>query len=108
MNENNPPFDYSKPVLMKVSGEIVQLLPLNRKTFSLEELQGFVGGTIFIAGMPSGLCMVGHDEGKLIGLPANERASELWREEYPIMDYPHNNDGLIVGDVLVTPSKYLN
>lgn len=49
--------------------------------------------------------MVVNDNGKLDGMPVNEEASKIWREWYPIEKYPHNNDEMIVGDVLMCSAK---
>lgn len=88
--------------------EIVEVSPANGKAFTLEELQGFVAGpgedrgTIDIQELPkSGMRLVLNDNGKNIGCVKNNLATELWKEEYPIADYPFNNDELIVGTVLV-------
>lgn len=71
-------------------------------SFSMKELQSIVGGTFDIKKLPktSGKIVV-NDDGKLLGLPVNEEASKLWRKNYPVEEFPHNNDGLIVGDVLI-------
>lgn len=76
--------------------------PANKKAFSLQELQGYVGGIIQIVPLPKGREMVSHEEGKLIGLPKNEQATLFWKETFSLEEYPHNNDQLIVGDVLIS------
>ncbi len=87
--------------LIKTNGTIKDVVPINGKSFSLEELQGFVGGIVQIVPLPSGKEFVIHDLGKLIGLPKNEEATKIWKEEYPIEEFPLNNDELIVGDALL-------
>ncbi len=72
-----------------------------KKEFTLEELQGFIGGNIEIVRLPSGLSMVVHEIGKALGLPKNERATAIWQKEFPLDKYPDNNDSLIVGDVVL-------
>ena len=52
--------------------------------------------------------MVLNDEGKLIGLPKNDNAIDIWKETYPITEYPNNNDELIVGDVIICDDELLN
>lgn len=89
----------------RVDGVVEKVMPANGKSFTYKELQEFVesGGckTIEIVPLPSGNSIVVNEEGKLIGLDFNANATEVWRKEYPIADYPHNNDELIVGDALV-------
>ena len=62
--------------------------PENGSDFSLKELQTMVGGCIEIVNLPSGKIMVVNEEGRLIGLPINSIATELY-------------GGLIVGNALV-------
>lgn len=96
--------------LTKANGEVSEVAPEKGKKFSYEQLRGFVGGTIDIeplreykgtAQTKGQYVIVVNDNGKLNGLTVNEKASAIWREAWPIEKYPHNNDGLIVGDVLV-------
>jgi len=68
--------------------------------FSLKTLQMYVGGLIQEVPMPDGSRLICNDEGKLIGLPINPRATKLWNELYPIDKYPIGNDGYVVGDVI--------
>ncbi len=86
---------------IKTNGSVIGIRPEQGKQFTLKELQGLVGGTVDLAYMPSGNVMYLNDNGKLKGLPMNEKASEIWQKEYPLNKYPINNDGLIVGDVLI-------
>lgn len=81
--------------------EPVKVFPKDGKAFSLEELQSYVGGMIEIVRLPSGMTMAMNEEGKLIGLPENIVATNIWKREYPISKYPYNNDQLVVGDVLL-------
>ncbi len=94
---------------LKADGTEQEILPVDGKKFTLNELRTLVGGTIDIQvnrgvgshRKGSKRCMVVNDNGKLDGSPVNEAASKIWREWYPIEIYPHNNDGTIVGDVLL-------
>ncbi len=95
------------PKYYKIDGYIADVMPKNRKHFTYDELRLFVGSIVQIVPMPSGKLMVIHEDGKLIGLPMNHKATEVWKEEYPIEKYPQNNDELIVGDALITEEKYI-
>ncbi len=85
------------------------VFPANGKSFTLEELRRFVGGTIDLQLLKStqNKWLILNDNGKLDGLPLNEIASEMWQKEYPIDKFPYNNDGAIVGDVLISPRRYI-
>ena len=87
--------------LLKTDGTKQEVSPKNGKAFTYEELHEFVGGNIDTPVMPSGKCLVVNDEGKLAHLPKNDLATEVWKGEYPIEQYPMNNDELIVGDALL-------
>jgi len=80
--------------LFKTDGTVEDVRPSNGDSFSLREMQRFVGGLIDIIDLGEGE-MVINDEGKLIGLPYNERATRLAR---PFL-FP--NDPGVFGDVLV-------
>lgn len=95
-----------------VDGVEKEVWPKKGKEFSLLELQNFcepAGGgskTITIIDLPSGKRMVANDEGKLLGLEKNEKATAIWIKEFPIDEYPLNNSQLIVGNVLIaTPEE---
>lgn len=92
-------------IYIKVSGEEKEVKPHDGKIFSLKELQDFVkvvgSKTVDIVSMPSGKQMVVNDNGKIFKLPVNEKATKIFAEEYPIEEYPYNNNQDIVGDVLI-------
>lgn len=83
------------------SCDVMEVEPKNKKFFTYEELRDFIGGSIEIVPLPSGKSMVVHEEGKLIGLRVNGAASDYWLAEYPLDQYPNNNDGIIAGNALV-------
>lgn len=80
--------------LIKTDNSVTEVSPKNGTDFSLEELQGFVGGYIEIVypltGAPKGSILVVNEEGKLIGLPVNGIATGM-------MGFTDT----IVGDVLL-------
>ena len=69
--------------------------PKNGEDYSLEELQGFVGGYIEIVRLAEGQLMVVNEEGKLLGLPLNRIATVIYQ------DCGHND--AILGNALVCP-----
>ncbi len=81
-------------MLVKTDGTTTPVKPKDGAKFSLEELQGFVGGyiemvTVRIQGFP--LAAFINEEGKLKGLPLNHAATVLYGN-------PHD---VIVGDMIV-------
>ena len=71
-----------------------------KKIPPLSDLQKYVGGYVSILKMPNGDTLYCNDEGKLEGLPVNDKATAIFKELFPKEKYPINNDELIVGDVL--------
>jgi hypothetical protein len=67
-----------------------------------------VGGMVEIVPLPNGQIMILNEEGKLDGLPINELGTEFWKLQYPIEQYPNNNDELVVGDIIVCDSELVN
>ena len=90
----------------KTNGEVKEVSPKNGKWFTYEELKEFVGGMIEIVPLPSGKSIVVNEEGKLIGLLKNEKASEEWLKEFSLSEYPFNN-GTIAGDALIATDQEL-
>lgn len=69
-------------------------MPANGKTWTLDEVQGLVGGYVELIGLPEGLSMLVDEDGRMKGLPLNQGASLL-------AGVP------IVGTALVFPAKML-
>lgn len=79
---------------IKASGEETRLFP-SGKQWSLKEMQDKVGGyveIIYRTSLSQNYVMVANEEGRLQGLPVNEKASEVAGQ-------------MIVGDVLIVPRK---
>lgn len=70
------------------NGAEFEVSPNNGTDFSLQELQGVVGGYVEVVSLSGDDVMVINEEGRLTGLPHNTKASVIAR------DY-------IVGNVLV-------
>jgi len=92
--------------LIKVDGTEKKVFPVNGKKFGLTELREMIGGTIQIQlkptrGRGAKQCIVINDNGQLIGLEINKKASEIWREWYPNGECPYNDYKKLVGDVLL-------
>ena len=79
--------------LIRTTGEESDY-PRAGKTYSLEELQGAVGGYIEIISLRDGRLMVLNEEGKLKALPPNPAATLLARRVIQAADW-------VVGDVVV-------
>lgn len=81
---------------IKANGEVCDVTPRNGKDFSLDELQAFVHGYIELVYLGNDMVMVVNEEGKLLGLPRNTKATQM----YPL--------DIIVGDVLVCHSNQID
>jgi hypothetical protein len=79
--------------IIKTSGEVKKIQPKNGTDFQLDELKSIVNGYIEVVYLPNSRMMIVNEEGKLNGLPLNEKATGLlWM--LGGLDY-------IVGDVLL-------
>lgn len=79
--------------LIKSTGEEIIVSPTKGKHFTLKELQSYVGGYIETLPVATSQLMVVNEEGKLLNLPINKRATEIAIENCVI--------DVIVGDVLI-------
>jgi hypothetical protein len=96
-----------KALYITTEGDIKEVSPFDGKSFSYKELRAFVDGMVEIVPLPSGRELVCNEEGKLNSLDINQKATEIWKQEYPIEKYPNNNDELVVGNVLITDAEFL-
>jgi hypothetical protein len=65
-------------ILIKPDGSKEQIEPASGKYFTLEEMQGYVGGYIEKIYDRSGRIIIGNEEGKLHNLPVNSVATNMW------------------------------
>ncbi len=80
--------------LFKTNGEVLEVQPTNKKTFSLKELQSYVGGYVQVFRMNNKVFIV-NEEGFNLELPFNQKASDFLQEQ---TEYKTQK---LVGDVLV-------
>ena len=74
---------------------------------TLEEAQDFVGGMVEGITFPNGDYMIINEEGKLIGLPLNEEASQLWKDTFDNDNYILGRDDFVVGNAILIKKKAL-
>ena len=81
---------------LKANNEAPAIEP-EGKTWTLKELQEYVGGYIEIHAAPNhpGRVLVINEEGKLKGLPFNKNATDLYQLD------------IIVGDVVLTDNELI-
>jgi len=82
--------------IYKTNGEIIPILPKNKEVFTLQELQEIVGGYIELVMLNDGRIMIVNEEGKINGLDYNLLGTLAYAKD------------VIVGNVLVTPEKYID
>lgn len=95
--------------LLLMIGKPPTIIQSKDKSFSFEEYRDIIkdkcGDMVEMVDLPGNRTMVLNEEGKIYDLPINEEATAIWKKLYPIADYPHNNDELVVGNVLITGSN---
>lgn len=67
---------------------------IQKEYLSLETMQKIVGGWIECVPFPDGKTLVCNEEGKVHGLPVNERATAIWNSYFGDTD-------VIVGNVII-------
>lgn len=96
-------FFTDKAKLLKPDGSVTEVEPANGKQFSLEELQGYVGGYIepLRCRGQAGAWLIVNEEGKNQGLPYNDLATLIMRSLI-------RPDDVIVGPALLCKPEQLN
>lgn len=96
-----------KAQYIKADGTVTEFIP-KRKYISYEEMKKAVSGLVEFIDLPSGKYLVCHEEARLVINPVlNEKATEIFKKEFPIEKYPYNNDGLVFGDVIICDADLL-
>lgn len=85
-------------LLIKSDNSVTGITPANGEDFTLEELQGYVGGWIEIIEITPNVIMVVNEEGKGM-LEPNGFATVIAKSQNAI--FPHD---YIAGDALMCPS----
>ena len=68
---------------------------------TLESAQAFVGGMVQGIQFPNGDYMIMNEEGKLMGLKVNEKATKLWRDTFTKDKYLFGYDDFVVGTAIL-------
>lgn len=84
-------------LIIKATGEKLEVSPKNGKDYKLKELQSIVGGYIEVVQLNNDDIMVVNEEGLINGMAFNFYATYLAKKANPCH--------YIVGDVLVCKSK---
>jgi Domain of unknown function (DUF3846) len=84
--------------LLLPDGTFENITPANNKNFTLEELQEYVGGYIQLIHLQDNVVMVINEEGKLLDLPRNDKATVL-------ANFHPDFDDYIMGNVVICKSE---
>ena len=68
----------------------------------------FVGGMVEAVSFPNGDLLLLNEEGKLMGLPVNEKATALWRKHFTKETHSFGYDDFVVGPAIVIQKDALN
>jgi len=88
-------------MIIKSDSTMKDAKPDNGNKFTLQEMQYIVNGFIEILRSPGGNYMVVNEEGLLLDLPINKKATAIYREEFGGKD-------VIVGDVLICSKNQID
>ena len=73
-----------------------------------KEVSSFVGGMVEAVQFPNGDLLLLNEEGKLMGLPVNEKASELWKDTFDNDNYITGRKDFVVGPAILIKKDALN
>ena len=68
----------------------------------------FVGGMVEAVTFPNGDLLLLNEEGKLMGLPLNEKASKLWKDTFDNDNYVTGRNDFVVGPAILIKKQALN
>ena len=68
----------------------------------------FVGGMVEVVSFPNGDLLLLNEEGKLMGLPLNEKASKLWKDTFDNDNYITGRKDYVVGPAILIKKQALN
>ena len=68
----------------------------------------FVGGMVEVVQFPNGDLLLLNEEGKLMGLPVNEEASQLWKDTFDNDNYITGRNDFVVGPAILIKKQALN
>ncbi len=68
----------------------------------------FVGGMVEVVSFPNGDLLLLNEEGKLMGLPLNEKASKLWKDTFDNDNYITGRKDYVVGPAILIKAKALD
>ena len=68
----------------------------------------FVGGMVEVVTFPNGDLLLLNEEGKLMGLPLNEKASKLWKDTFDNDNYITGRKDYVVGPAILIKKQALN
>ena len=61
-----------------------------------------------VVSMPNGDLLLLNEEGKLMGLPVNDKASKLWKDTFDNDNYIIGRKGFVVGPAILIKKQALN
>ena len=68
----------------------------------------FVGGMVEAITFPNGDLLLLNEEGKLMRLPLNEKASKLWKDTFDNDNYITGRNDFVVGPAILIKKQALN
>ena len=72
------------------------------------EVKEFVGGMVEVVSMPNGDLLLFNEEGKLMKLPVNDKASKLWKDTFDNDNYITGRNDFVVGPAILIRAEALD
>ena len=96
-----------KNTLSKDANEFV-IIDDKKNEPQYQAVSDFVGGMVECVTFPNGDLLLLNEEGKLMGLPLNEKASKLWKDTFDNDNYVTGRNDFVVGPAILIKKDALN
>ena len=73
-----------------------------------QAVSDFVGGMVQVVSFPNGDLLLFNEEGKMMKLPLNKKASKLWKDTFDNDNYITGRDDFVVGPAILIKKHALN
>ena len=100
--------DNMKTQQVNTTAEQFKLITDKKDEPDYKAVSKFVGGMVECVSFPNGDLLLLNEEGKLMGLPLNEKASKLWKDTFDNDNYITGRKDYVVGPAILIKKQALN
>ena len=100
--------DNMKTQQVNTTAEQFKLITDKKDEPDYKAVSKFVGGMVECVTFPNGDLLLLNEEGKLMGLPLNKKASKLWKDTFDNDNYVTGRNDFVVGPAILIKKQALN